>query len=68
MVTQSLLTPATRTELEARLERSQNHVALLSATLRRLLDAPDLNLDDLEPETCRAISQAQYALKKVDAP
>lgn len=34
----------------------------LEAVLRRLLDCPDLNLDDLDPETVAAIDEARAAL------
>lgn len=34
------------------------------AALERLLGCPDLNLDELEPETCEAIEQARAAIVK----
>lgn len=46
-----------------------NHPASVSLAiaLRRLLDCPDLGLDELEPETCEAIDGAEEALDAYEA-
>ena len=46
------------------MERSQ-HVRHLTDALATLLNAPDLNLDELEPETIAAIEQARETFAMV---
>lgn len=40
----------------------QNRALVAEAALRRLLNCPDLNLDNLEPETLDALKEARSAL------
>jgi hypothetical protein len=42
--------------------KTENRESLLERAMERLLACPDLNLDELEPETIEAIEQAQAAL------
>ncbi len=45
------------------LKVAANMHPFLTSVLQRLLNCPDLNLDELEDETCNAIAEAQAILK-----